>query len=176
MVRASARMGRCAIALACAALPGACADPVHDDAVRALGAETQGVPPGPTHRAGQPCLTCHGGSGPAFRQLSIGGTVYAVLGSSAPALGAVVQIEDVDGRVARPTTNSAGNFFLTPDQFAPRYPLQMKIWSSSGNTSEQMQSLATRDGSCAGCHADSASPTSPGPVYLSATAPDGGAP
>ncbi|MDP9148983.1 MAG: hypothetical protein M3O36_03435, partial [Myxococcota bacterium] len=125
---------------------------------------------------GQPCLTCHGGSGPASRQLSVGGTVYAVLGSPTPAVGAVVQIEDVGGRVVRPTTNSAGNFFVAQDEFAPHYPIQMKVWSASGNTSEQMQSLATRDGSCAGCHVDPASPTSPGPVYLSATPPDGGVP
>src|SRR5207249_3431097 len=44
-----------------AALGGAiaCGDPVHDDAVAALGPEAPGVRPGPTPRPGQPGLTCH---------------------------------------------------------------------------------------------------------------------
>ena len=69
------------VLLVCAA-PSAllgCNDATHDEEVAALGAEDPAVPPGPDHRPGQPCLTCHGGIGPAKQQFSIGGTVYAVV-------------------------------------------------------------------------------------------------
>jgi hypothetical protein len=52
-----------------------CDDPVHDDAVTALGGEDPNVPIGALHRPGQPCLVCHGGSGPAALAFSVGGTV-----------------------------------------------------------------------------------------------------
>ena len=55
----------------------ATSNPVHDNEVAALGPEDPSVPPGPDHRPGQPCLVCHGGSGPASAQFAVGGTVYA---------------------------------------------------------------------------------------------------
>src|SRR5450432_160855 len=42
-----------------------CGDPVHDTAVSALGPEAPGVPKGPLHRPGQPCVLCHGPQGSA---------------------------------------------------------------------------------------------------------------
>ncbi len=172
-LRAAAATLGCAVAIGSS---WGCSDPVHDDTVAALGPENSQVPPGPTHRPGQPCLTCHGGSGPASRQFSLGGTVYAVAGLTAPAAGALVQIEDIDGRVSSIATNAAGNFFVALGDFTPHYPIQMKVWSADGKTMQKMQSLAAREGSCAGCHVNPQGPKSPGPVYVSATAPDGGGP
>jgi hypothetical protein len=164
-----------ALLSACAAwaLPS-CADPVHDDAVRVLGPEDPSVPPGPLHRPGQPCVTCHGGSGPASRRLSLGGTVYAVRGEKSPAVGAVVRIEDIDGKSFSASTNSAGNFYTLPATASPHYPIQMTVRSLDGTVVQQMLSPSQRDGSCADCHVDPQSPRSPGTVYLSTVDLDGG--
>lgn len=173
-------MGRFASSLALLAslaLVG-CADPVHDDLVRSLGSEDPNVPQGPLHRAGQPCLACHGELGPASSAFSIGGTVYAVAGQTQAAVSAAVQIEDVGGNYLTVVTNSAGNFFAARNAFVPRYPIRMSVRSSDGQTTQQMLSLAARDGACADCHVDPPSPTSPGLVYVSggppAVIPDGG--
>jgi hypothetical protein len=150
----------------------ACVDAVHNDEVSALGPEVGS--PGPQHRPGQPCLTCHGGSGPASLQLSAGGTVYQYQGGGAPAVGASVLIEDVDGHTSTSTTNAAGNFFVTLSDFAPHYPTQMTVTSSDGMTSVPMLTHAGRDGSCADCHTPVAGPNSPGPVYINTPPRDGG--
>jgi hypothetical protein len=127
------------------ALASACGDPTHDDAVAALGPEAPGVSPGPTHRPGQPCLTCHGGLGPAGQQFSIGGTAYenqrlpapdgAAAPASPPLVGATVQLSDSSGLTdasdgASPasatrttTTNSVGNFFILESDWAPTFPV-----------------------------------------------------
>ena len=54
-----------------ASLVWACGDPVHDARVAALGDERPGVPAGPNHRPGQPCLACHGGDGPSDVELAV---------------------------------------------------------------------------------------------------------
>jgi hypothetical protein len=156
----------------------ACADPVHDQTVDSLGPETPGVPPGPLHRPGQPCLACHGGDGPASLQFSVGGTVYAVRDQPAPALGPCVQIEDIDGDFwTSAPTNDAGNFFVAETDFAPNFPIRLSLVTcSSGVILQQMQTYAARDGSCADCHSSPKGTTSAGPVYLAAGAiADGGA-
>lgn len=165
-----------ATAAAALAAPTACVDTVHEQDVKALGPEQPGVPPGPLHRPGQPCVTCHGGSGPASLQFSVAGTVYAVKGQPDPAVQAAVQIEDVDGKTWTVFTNTVGNFFVTVKDFAPHYPTIMSVVSADGNTTQSMTTLDNRDGSCADCHTPTPGPTSPGPVYVSLTAPDGGAP
>jgi hypothetical protein len=95
-----------AVVLAAALGSFACVDAVHEDAVKALGGEAPGVSAGPLHRPGQPCVTCHGGSGPAKTQFSMAGTVYAVDQSNQPASGALVSLEDVDGVSYNVSTNS----------------------------------------------------------------------
>ncbi|HEY8091384.1 MAG TPA: hypothetical protein VIF09_26150 [Polyangiaceae bacterium] len=151
----------------------ACNDAVHDEDVAALGSDVG--PKGPTHRPGEPCLVCHGGGGPAKAVFSFGGTVMQDQGGNVGAQGAVVFIEDIDGRSETVTTNSVGNFFITPDQFAPHYPAQMTVSSSDGTVSQPMLSHVARDGSCADCHKPTVGPASPGPVYLNiASTPDGG--
>jgi len=145
--------------------PIACVDIVHEDEVQALGPEAPGVPPGPLHRPGQPCVTCHGGSGPGSQQLAIGGTVYAVQGESAPAVGAVVQIEDIDGHFWTVQTNEAGNFFVTTAEWQPHYPVG-SIQVTLGDVTQSMFTHVGRDGSCADCHQATPGPTSPGPIYI----------
>jgi hypothetical protein len=158
-----------AVALAAALGSFACVDAVHEDAVQALGGESPGVSPGPLHRPGQPCVTCHGGSGPAKTQFSMAGTVYAVDQSNQPAAGAIVSLEDVDGLPYNTTTNSVGNFFLTLSDFFPHYPVSvMNVASSDGSQNQGMTTLINRDGSCADCHANPRGPDSEGPIYLQA--------
>jgi hypothetical protein len=162
-----------AIAAAGLATVGACVDESHELQVDALGGEAAGVPRGPTHRPGQPCLVCHGGLGPASRQFVMAGTIYATQGQPGGDDGASVQIEDVDGSYFTATSNVVGNFFITTDQWSPTYPAQVVV--TQGQNSQQMVTHIGRDGSCADCHMQPPSPTSPGPVYLVAGAiPDGG--
>jgi hypothetical protein len=141
-----------------------CADPTHDRAVAALGGEAPGVPEGPLHRSGQPCVTCHGDSGPASSEFTLGGTVYALFRQNVPAAGAVVRIEDITGKTLSVLTNAAGNFWVTPSQWVPTYPIQMKV--TLGNVSKQMTTHVGRAGSCADCHREPPSQTSPGHVYI----------
>ena len=89
----------------CALVPivGSCADdPVDDMAVAALGDEVPNIPPGPYHRAGQPCSVCHGGQGPASTVFSMAGTVFN-------ANGAVVGADNV--QICSPTPT--GRFLRT---------------------------------------------------------------
>jgi hypothetical protein len=173
----------------------ACANPVHDDAVSALGPEAPGVPPGPTHRPGQPCLTCHGGQGPASLQFSMGGTAYqnqllpladGGAPTSAPLVGATVLLTDSVNSTQSVTTNSAGNFYILESQWVPTFPvgglenypdgstanLNHEIQVCQGDcasTSVVKESMLTqigRDGSCADCHSYPPGPLSPGPIYL----------
>ncbi|HEX3772553.1 MAG TPA: hypothetical protein VHV30_16860 [Polyangiaceae bacterium] len=150
----------------------ACIDESHDLEVDALGGETSNVNPGPTHRPGQPCLVCHGGLGPGSPQFVVAGTVYAVEGATTPARGARVTIEDTNGSFYNATTNEVGNFYIAPDQWSPVFPLQATV--SQGGASQQMLTHIGRDGSCAGCHVNPASATSPGAVYVTPSFPEGG--
>jgi len=151
------------VTIACAF--GSC-DPVREDAIAALGGETPGVPPGPLHRPGQPCLLCHDGAQGDPAALSIAGTVYAGGNTLEPEVGATVMLQSADGTSATATTNAAGNFFLTPDTYAPDYPVHVTS-ITQGNASVTMHSHIGRNGSCAGCHSDPAGPSSPGHVYFS---------
>lgn len=146
----------------------ACIDATHDDQVAALGGEAPGVSPGPEHRPGQPCLVCHGGLGPASSTFSLGGTVVAVIDQTAPAVGAQVQIEDINGVAFLSPTNGAGNFYVTTGQWQPTFPIKMQV--TLGGTTAQMVTFSGRDGSCAACHQASVGPSSPGPVYVATTA------
>jgi hypothetical protein len=151
-------------------------NPVHDDAVADLGAEAPGVPPGPLHRPGQPCLVCHDGS-TATPALSVGGTVYAVLGSGTPLADVTVNLTGENGSTFASVTNAAGNFYVLQNEWQPVYPLRSNL-VYAGITST-MSTIIGRDGSCATCHVDPASRISAGRVYLAASAallPEGGAP
>lgn len=127
-----------------------CLDPVHQDAVDALGGEANGERPGPTHRRGQPCLTCHGGRGPGSPDFSLAGTVYEVRGQPDVARGVTVTITDLNGTAKAVVTNSAGNFYIGSDQWHPVYPLHVKL--ERDGTKAGMISRIGGDGSCADCH------------------------
>jgi hypothetical protein len=142
-------------------------NPVHDDEVAALGPEDPAVPPGPDHRPGQPCLVCHGPFGPAQVQFAVGGTVYEAEGQSAPAVSAVVGIEDISGAKIEATTNDVGNFYVLLRDDNPKYPLKTSVASADGSVVQTMQTYIARNGSCASCHESVPSATSPGPVVLS---------
>ena len=152
-----------------AGLAVAACDPVHDDAIAALGGEAPGVRRGPLHRPGQPCILCHDGAIGDPQAFSVAGTVYALFKESAPAVGAQVQIEDITGAVFRAPTNAAGNFYVTTSQWQPTYPTQMQV--SLMAATNQMLTHVGRDGSCATCHQSLSGPSSPGPVYV-ATDPE----
>jgi hypothetical protein len=163
-----------ALAAASALVLASCfVDPVHDDEVSALGDESPNVPKGPLHRAGQPCVLCHGGSGPASAQFSVAGTVFKLGGSTDPAVGASVQLTDSKGNKVTATTNAAGNFYVSVSTFSPTYPLVPfvsfpGIDPNDPNCSTQMHTHVGRDGSCAGCHTNPMGPRSPGRIFIAA--------
>jgi hypothetical protein len=140
-----------------------CGDPVVDDAVEALGPEASGVPKGPLHRPGQPCVLCHGETGDA-PQFSFAGTVYIDAMTLTPIDDVSVTLIDLFGRSFSTTTNCAGNFIVRPGE----YPLDGPIWVSlrRDEVFRDMDTPIYRDGSCTGCHDDPAGPASAGHVYL----------
>jgi hypothetical protein len=151
-------------------------DPVESEAVADLGGEAPGVPQGPLHRPGQPCLVCHDGA-TAKPAMSVAGTVYAVLGSSAPLSGASIALTAEDGSTFGATTNAAGNFYVEVAAWQPVYPLRVAV--AFGPLTSTMSTIIGRDGSCASCHVDPASRISAGRVYLAPTPallPDAGSP
>ena len=145
----------------------ACVDATHDEQVQALGGEAPGVRTGPEHRPGQPCLVCHGGLGPGHTTFGVAGTIYAVELQPAPAVGAQVQVEDINGDAFLLPTNSAGNFYVAASQWQPVFPTKMQV-TFEGSTM-RMLTAAGRNGSCADCHQTSVGPNSPGPIYAAAT-------
>jgi hypothetical protein len=151
-------------------------DPVHSEAVADLGGEMPGVPPGPLHRPGQPCLVCHDGS-TARPAMSIGGTIYAVLGGDAPLSAASIELTAEDGSTFSAVTNAAGNFYVEEPAWRPVYPVRVAV--TYGGLTSTMSTIIGRDGSCASCHVDPPSRISAGRVYLAPSAallPDAGAP
>jgi hypothetical protein len=149
----------------------ACEDPVHNGEVDALGPENGS--PGPTHRPGQPCLTCHGGSGPASAQFAFGGTVYKEDKNDGYE-GVDVQLTDAKNAVKHVTTNSAGNFYLPHEDWEPVYPVHVSI--SRKDIKADMGTHVGRNGSCAGCHYEPKGPSSAGHVVLSEPDTSGGGP
>jgi hypothetical protein len=155
-------VSRSLLSLALGCWVAACSDPVRDEVVAALGGETEGVPVGPLHRPGQPCLACHdGGKGPVF---SVAGTVYSRATDTLPLNRITVQMVDTDGRPFNATTNCAGNFFVRPSEFTPHYPLWVTL--AVGTQKIDMESPVYRDGSCASCHTDPKGSASAGHVYF----------
>jgi hypothetical protein len=154
-----------ALSIAIAACAASCADPVHDNEVSALGPEAPGVSPGPSHRPGQPCLTCHDGTGPANLKMSLGGTVYSVKGGNDPYPNATVHFVDALGSEHEATTNAVGNFYVPFAEWAPAAPVHVSILVN-GDAIATMQSHIGRDGSCASCHYDPPGPSTPGRVFV----------
>jgi hypothetical protein len=155
---------RVAILVLLVASLGAC-DPVNDDAVAALGSDPTGQRNGPFHRAGQPCLLCHGGGGLGSpRQFSVAGTVFQRASDTQGLGGAVVSLRSAGGDSISLTTNEVGNFYIDVGSWTPVYPMGVTV--TSQGTTAVMQTLVGRDGSCAGCHHDPAGPDSAGHVFF----------
>jgi hypothetical protein len=143
--------------LLAALLSLSCADPVHDDQVSKLGGEAPGVPEGPRHRPGQPCLVCHSGEGPGESEFAFAGTIYQADDSKVPLENAIVRLIDSKGTKHEVATNCVGNFFVMKTDFAPAFPVWVKIiYGHIGPTPVErpMGSPIYRDGSCASCHQD----------------------
>ncbi len=148
------------------ALGMGCIDPVHADAVDALGPEAAGVRQGPTHRPGQPCLTCHGGDGPGEPDMSVGGTVYAVRGGSTALPGVTVRLTDAKGSQWSSVSNSVGNFYVFKEEWDPVFPLTVAL--RYGDESAEMRTPIGRDGGCATCHRGTGDARRMPAVYLRA--------
>jgi len=137
-----------------------CADPVQSDAVSALGNETSGVPKGEFHRAGQPCVTCHGEGGPASDvPFTVAGTVFAQPKREVGVESAEVRMTDSDGTKYTAKTNCVGNFFVKPEDWQPKFPILVEV--AKNNLRRSMQSAIGREGSCAGCHTVDLDPSDP---------------
>lgn len=150
-----------ALALVCGS---ACADPMRERSLASLGDELPGVPRGPSHRPGQPCLVCHGGQGPAEGVFAFAGTLYQRRSDAAPLHDARVRAIDASGAQYDVVSNCAGNFWVRAANFEPRWPLWMKV--ELGAESVEMRSPSFREGSCGACHEDPATPSSVGHVYF----------
>jgi len=161
-------MGRRAlllVPLAAAALLGSsCSNPVHSNIVNSLGGEVSGVPQGEYHRAGQPCAACHGPDGPAKTEFSLAGTVFYGPNAAVGVDQVSVQFFDSRGSTFVATTDCVGNFFVTPEQYSPFFPVAVQI--SKGNNSAQMVSHIGREASCAQCHKDPLYYDAPGHIHL----------
>lgn len=163
-------MRRAAVALGAAlALAGfaSCIDPIHQRNVEDLGGEQDGIRPGPRHRAGQPCLVCHGGQGPGEPDFSFGGTVYETEGATTPAPNVVVRITDAKGREVTRTTNDVGNFYVRREELDPAFPAKVKL--ERGKDTAEMGSVIGGTGSCADCHVGAGGPSKVPRVYLKGT-------
>jgi hypothetical protein len=128
----------------------ACWNPVHADAVDALGPEAANIPIGPLHRAGQPCTTCHSGSGPGEPDFVVAGTIYKKKRQPDPLVGALVTISSPDGTSRKVTTNEVGNFYIETSDWSPKFPLIAQI--ELGEAKQEMKTKIGRDGGCAACH------------------------
>ncbi|CAN5923878.1 hypothetical protein BH11MYX4_BH11MYX4_68230 [soil metagenome] len=138
-----------------AAASASCANPVHSDAVAALGDEAPGERPGSTHRAGQPCLVCHGGDGPG-PDFAIGGTIYAKRNGGQARPGVTVSLTDATGSTKTPVSNEVGNFYLTKQEWSPSYPVFVSLLYTDPITkkvvSKDMISRIGGNGGCGFCH------------------------
>ncbi len=149
----------------------ACRNPVNNARQDALGGEQAGVPRGPLHRPGQPCTVCHGTGGGA-PNFALAGTVFVDASSTQPLVGAVVQVIESDGGQKYLTTNAAGNFYISSDDWSPQFPLWTSVGYTCGDAAAtyvhaDMQSQIFRATVCADCHFDPLGPSSVGHVYLS---------
>lgn len=167
-------MGVLIRAAAALALAGCIGTTPEDAERRALPDDEDGEP---EHRPGQPCLLCH--------DFAIAGTVYYRASDRTGFEGAEVDIEDAAGNRFVALTNRAGNFIVevrgglsAPEQrsrgrldvpWEPEFPLSIAV--RSGGVEQVMESLAWREGSCAGCHGPTVEADSAGPIYIVKEAP-----
>ncbi|MBK6691947.1 MAG: hypothetical protein IPG50_07045 [Myxococcales bacterium] len=126
-----------------------CTDPVQDKAIAALGPEIG--TPGPDHRPGQPCVTCHSEFGNSSSIFSVGGTIYESAGSPQGAANVSVLMRSADNSSFTATTGPSGNFFVRKNEWDPAFPLLVHIYRQDVGI-RPMLSHVGREPSCAGCH------------------------
>jgi len=146
-----------------------CFDPVHADEVAALGPERRGVLPGPNHRPGQNCRTCHGGNGPGSPEFSIAGTIYSARGVLEPLSGVTVTLEDATGAARSVSSNEVGNFYITSASWSPAFPVRVALHDrrADENGVKEMVTTIGANGGCAFCHYGAVDePTHMPPVFL----------
>jgi len=131
-----------------------CFDPVHSDEVDALGPERHGVLPGPNHRPGQNCLTCHGGRGPGSPEFSIAGTIYSARGVLEPLASVTVSLQDASGATRDAVSNEVGNFYVTSASWSPIYPVQVALHDRRADEMgvKEMVTPIGSNGGCTFCH------------------------
>lgn len=132
-------------------------DPLHTNAVNALGPEAANIPQGQYHRAGQPCGVCHGAEGPANTQFALAGTVFFGPGSTSNPVGVgnvTIQFLDDAQSMFSVQTNCVGNFWVSPSDWTPQFPVLVSIAGAPQGTTltATMQSHIGRDPSCGNCH------------------------
>lgn len=148
-------------------------------AADALGPDTGRYDTGPYHRAGFPCVTCHGGlwwqPTPAFE---LAGTVYQRSSGGAASGNAAIEIKDASGHAFTAHTNSAGNFFVVvagskaQQQGEGRseipwrldFPLSVRVRASG--VDQPMRSRVWNERSCAACHTGNPSAASNGRIFV----------
>ncbi|MEA2747528.1 MAG: hypothetical protein QOI41_1671 [Myxococcales bacterium] len=158
-----------AMAMLSAGGASSCFDPVHSADVDALGPERTGVRPGPNHRPGQNCLTCHGGNGPASPDFSIAGTVYSAFGVLEPIADVTIVLEDANHETRSVSSNEVGNFYMTTTSWSPAFPVSVQLQDKRADD-HGVKSMVTpigRTGGCAFCHFGAVDEqTHMPPVYL----------
>lgn len=148
----SSRFLLVATGLALVASSASCTDPVRDQQIEALGSEEPGVPMGPEHRPGQPCVVCHSAGGPAEKApFVIAGTIYENGNSQVGLAGAAVSFVDSVGGRRIADTNAAGNFYITESDWRDlAFPFKVAV--QQGPNTKEMNTTVNREGSCAFCH------------------------
>lgn len=169
-----------------AALSAGCGNPVPDAIIDALGPEDPSVPASDIHRPGQPCVLCHGPNRGAQPEMSVAGTIYGYAFDEQNAGEDPIPVEDVIIEISdsfgnsppeEVKTNCAGNFYITKEQWNPSFPLRVAIrYPVPGDPDGARVSMGTRisrDGSCAGCHANKPpNQGTPGWVFCTQRGPD----
>jgi hypothetical protein len=153
-------------------------DPVHASLVSQLGPEAAGIPTGEFHRAGQPCVVCHGDQGPVSSKFSIAGTVFYGPNTSMNSPGFIgasgtmnqpvtVYLEDDNQTKFQVNTNCVGNFWIRPQDWQPSFPVIVSIGGptlAGGTTTQKMNSHIGREPSCGMCHQVQSYPSQPGAI------------
>lgn len=154
--------------LASASVIPACTDPVLEATVEEQGNETEGVPKGEFHRAGQRCTACHQEHGKASTPFALAGTIFAQPKRQVGVADVQVALTDSDGTKFTTKTNCVGNFFVKPLDWEPKFPILVEI--SKGQARRSMRSVIGRATDCAECHSGEVPPSDPfsqvGHIYL----------
>ncbi len=174
------RLPRSALVALLGGLLTGCPNPVQDKAIEELGGECSDVPASEFHRAGQPCVLCHGEYQRDSPIMSFGGTVFATKAQATPVEGVEILLTDASGSSPpNPVvTNCIGNFFIESDDWQPAFPVHAEIICPNPDNPDKPRRLVmgtriTRDGSCAGCHLDRAGTRTDktGWIYCAVTSP-----